>query len=136
MTPRMTIHTVAIRDDGCFSAVLWDGRPIAVSVERTFEPGEAAHGKRVVIPEGIHRCTRRRYYKGGYETWEIHIEGHEAVLFHKGNLETHSLACVILGEQFGELNGKTAVLASGDAFMEFMKLTYGLDEFYVEVLNR
>ena len=127
---RLEIVTVAVREDGCFSALLWDKRPFAVSVERTFENG------RVVIPNGIFRCTRDFYHKGGYETYEIQIDGHDRVLFHKGNTENDSTACVIVAESFGELNGQTAVLDSKGGSAEFMKLTAGLDHFLAWVHGR
>lgn len=127
---RLEIVTVSVRDDGCFSALLWDKRPFAVSVERTFE------NHRIVIGNGIYRCVRDFYHKGGYETFEIHIDGHDRVLFHKGNTEEHSEACVIVAESFGVLNGKTAVLDSNGGFEEFMALTAGLDHFLVWVHGR
>ena len=127
---RLEIVTVAVRTDGVFSALLWDKRPIAVSVERTFENG------RIVLPNCITRCTRTRYHKGGYETFEIQVDGHDRVLFHKGNTEDDSEGCVIVAESFGELNGQTAVLDSKGGFAEFMKLTAGLEHFLVWVHGR
>ena len=130
IVPRLTLSTVAIRDDGCFSAMLWDGRPFAVSVERTFE------NRRVVIPAGLSLCKRSFYNKGGYPTFEIIVPGHTRVLFHKGNFELNSEACVIVAESFGVLEGKTAVLDSKGGFSEFITLTEGLSEFWMEVLHR
>jgi hypothetical protein len=136
MRERLELATVAIRDDGCFSAMLWDGRPFAVSVERTFEEGEAKHGKRIVIPAGLALCKRSFYNKGGYPTFEIIVAGHTRVLFHKGNFEDNSEACVIVAESFGVLQGKTAVLDSKGGFNEFMQLAAGLQEFYMKVSGR
>jgi hypothetical protein len=133
---KLELKTVAIREDGCFSVLLWEGRPFAVSVERTFEPGEASHGKQIVIPNGVHRCTATQYQKGGYATYEIHVPGHSRVLFHRGNHETDSLGCVIVGESFGVLNGQTAVLDSKGGFNELITLTGGGPEFYMEVTGR
>jgi hypothetical protein len=136
MNARLELSTVAIRTDGCFSVLLWDGRPFAVSVERTFELGESSHGKRIVIPAGLALCTRTLYHRGNYATFEISVAGHSRVLFHKGNLEDHSEACVIVAESFGELKGKTAVLDSRGGFNEFMSLTAGLQQFYMNVTHR
>jgi hypothetical protein len=149
MTHRLEIKTVAVISDGCFSTLLWDGRPFGVSVERTFATGEAAHGKAVVVPPGLVLCRRDRYHKGGYETFEMVIAGHTRVLFHKGNLEDQSEACVITGESFGGYNRRTkqyaahlgpddqvAVLSSGVAFDELMLHAAGLREFYALVSGR
>lgn len=139
----LSLKTVSVRDDGCFSVVLWNGRPFAVSVERTFDD------YRTVLVNGFYHCTRDFYHKGGYETFLIVVPGHSRVLLHKGNIEDHSEACVLLGENFGGFNrdkksysstagadDQTAVLASGEAFAEFMSLTKGLKEFMMEVTGR
>lgn len=153
MLARLQIKTIARREDGCFSGLAWrtedeaerglDGRPFGVSVERTFE------NLRTVIGNGLVRCVRDFYHKGGYETFELIVSGHDRVLFHRGAIEDHSLACVIPGESFGALNlqtkayaqqasagDQTAVLGSSTAFEELMKLAAGLQEFYAEVSGR
>lgn len=143
-TQPLKIHTIAVREDGCFSVLLWEGRPVAVSVERTFDAGN-----HVVLPGGIVRCTRTEYHKGGYQTFELHVEGHERVLFHKGNKEEDSLACVVVGNSFGDFDPVTgalgqrikkgdraAVLDSAIGFEKFMALCEGLDEFNAEVYGR
>jgi Family of unknown function (DUF5675) len=127
---RLAVKTVAIREDGCFGVLLWDGRPFAVSLERTFDD------LRPVIQAGIHRCTRSFYNKGQYPTFEIEVPGHTRVLFHKGNVEMHSEACVLVAESFGVLKGVTAVLDSSGGFSEFMELTRGLNEFYAAFTGR
>lgn len=110
--------------------MLWCGRPFAVAVERTFD------NLRTVLQDGVYKCHRDYYHKGGYPTFEIEVEGHDRVLLHKGNLETHSLGCVIVAESFGQINGLTAVLDSRGGFEEFMRLTVGLNEFQLRVSNR
>lgn len=128
--PRLVLHTVAVRDDGAFSVLLWDGRPFAVAVERTFEDG------RPVIQNGDFDCVRSRYIKGGYETFEIIVPGHSRVLFHKGNKETDSLACVAVAESFSMMDGKTAIGDSAHGFAEFMELTKGVQAFRMRVIGR
>jgi hypothetical protein len=127
--PRLHLKTVAVLEDGAFGVLLWDAKPFAVSLERTFE------NLRVVIPSGIRRCFRTTYIKGGYPTFEIEVPGHQRVLFHKGNVEEDSEACVLVAESFGELAGRTAVLDSRGGFAEFMRLSAGLSEFYLEVIR-
>lgn len=127
---RLELKTIAKREDGCFSAVLWDGRPFAVSVERTFDD------LRVVIGNGRFLCKRSFYNHGQYWTYEIMVEGHSRVLFHKGNKETDSLACVVVAESFAMMDGVTAVGDSKHGFEEFMALTEGLSQFWMEVSGR
>jgi hypothetical protein len=128
--PRLELKTVAVREDGCFSVLLWDGRPFAVSVERTFENG------RPVITQNEYKCTRSMYIKGGYEAFEIHVPGHTRILFHKGNVEEDSVGCVIVAGSFGVVRGRTAVLDARTGFGGLMELTAGLAEFYMVVTGR
>lgn len=126
----LTLHTVAVRPDGCFSVLLWDGVPFAVSVERTFDDGLP------IIGNGAYTCRRDFYHKGAYETFEIIVPGHDRILFHKGNVEAQSLGCILVAESFGKLEAHTAVLQSSIGFGELMALTKGLDQFLMEVTGR
>lgn len=123
--------TVAVRADGCFSVLKWQGMPFAVSLERTFDDDKP------VIGNGQWLCKRDFYHKGNYETFEILVPGHDRVLFHKGNKEEDSLACVLVGESFIVLpNGRAGIGQSGDGFSELMRLTAGLSEFWMVVSGR
>jgi hypothetical protein len=126
VTPQLEIKTVAIRKDGVYSVLKWDEVPFAVSVE--VSPP--------ILVDGIYRCHRDYYHKGGYETFEIEVEGHDRVLFHKGNFGNQSLACVIVAESFAVIAGQVAVADSAHGFEEFMRLTAGLQSFDVLVSGR
>jgi len=128
--PRLELKTVAVRKDGCFSVLLWDGRPFAVSVERTFEDG------RPIITQGAYKCTRSAYVKGGYETFEVHVEGHSRILFHKGNVEEDSAGCIVVAASFGEMRERTAVLDARTGFGRLMEATAGLAGFAMQVTGR
>jgi hypothetical protein len=126
----MKLKTVALRPDGCFSALVWDTLPFAVSVERTFDDMST------VLKNGTYRCIRDFYHHGGYETFQIIVPGHDRVLFHKGNKEVDSLACVCVAESFTRLDGVTAIADSTHGFEEFMHLTAGLEGFDLIVTGR
>lgn len=126
MVPHLEIKTVAIRPHGVYSALKWLDDPFAVSVE--VSPP--------ILLDGVYRCHRDYYHKGGYATFEIEVHGHDRVLFHKGNFGSQSAACVIVAESFDRLNGKVAVSDSKGGFSEFMKLTDGLEEFSLLVSGR
>lgn len=126
----MELKTVALRDDGCFSVMLWDGNPFAVTVERTFE------NLVTILQNGIYDCVRDFYHHGGYETFQIIVPGHDRVLFHKGNKEVDSVACVCVAESFTRMDGVTAIADAKHGFEEFMNLTRGLNVFKLEVSGR
>lgn len=130
MNVRLQLKTLAVLPEGCFSALLWDGIPFSVSVERTLD------GDRPVIGNGKYLCKRDFYHKGGYATYEIQVDGHDRILFHRGNIETNSEACICVAEKFGALNGTPAVLESKEGFAELMFLANGIDSFGMEVTGR
>lgn len=126
----MELKTVALRSDGAFGVLLWDARPFAVTVERTFDDMST------VLRNSTYRCPRSFYHHGGYETFEIVVPSHLRVLFHKGNREIDSMACVCVAESFTRMDGVTAIGDSAHGFEEFMSLTAGLDWFDLVVTGR
>jgi len=124
----VTLKRISIIESGAFGVLLIDDVPIAVTLERTYE------NLSVKIPAGIHICKRTTYHKGGYETFEIEVQGHSRILFHKANTEIDLDGCVGIGEQFGELHGKPAILQSGAGFTEFMQKLKGKNWFFLDVI--
>lgn len=124
------LKTVAVRADGCYGVLLADGRPFAVTVERTFE------NNRTVLENGQYHCERSVYHRGGYPTFEIMVDGHSRVLFHKGNVEIDSEGCVLVAESFGVMNGQAAISDSKGGFAEFWELTKAMSSFVLTVSGR
>lgn len=113
---------------GTFGVLKVGDVPFAV----TLEPETT---RRLAIPPGAYDCRRDFYHDGGYETFEItDVPNRSRILFHKGNTPENSRGCVLIGEEFGELNGKPAILASGRGFKEFMDKLDGVNAFRLEVL--
>lgn len=125
-----SLKTVSILKDGCFGVLLHNEVPFAVTLERTYDTG-----KQIKIPAGIHRCHRSRYNKGNYDTFEIEIEGHSRILFHRGNTELHSEGCILVAESFAMFGGKPGIALSGEGFGEFMKRAGSVDSFMLTVFR-
>ncbi len=109
-----------------------EGVPICVTVERTWKN----NGLNSCISEGEYICKRTEYIKGSYETFEVTgVKGRSRILIHKGNLDSQSAGCIILGEKYDPVfNRKTGemdygILSSGEAFREFMELMEGQEKF-------
>lgn len=124
---QLELVIVKTRDAGRFGVLVEDDDfPRLVTLERTFE------NNRVVIPEGVWPCTRTIYYKRGYPTFEIHVPGHDRVLFHRGNTEDDSRGCILVGRRFGG----GGILESALGFAEFMEARNGVDAFDLRVIDR
>lgn len=123
-----TLKTVSILPDGCFGVLLHNEVPFAVTLERTYD-----EGKQIKIPAGIHRCRRSRYNRGNYDTFEIEIEGHSRILFHRGNTELHSEGCILVAESFAMFGDKPGIALSGEGFKEFMDRAGSVDSFMLTV---
>lgn len=125
-------------DAGAFGMLAWgDAPPFAVTVERTYSNGPRGTLVTKVV-QGEYQCVRSHYHRGNYDCWLIVGNGltpERRVLIHKGNLEEDSDGCLLVGEQFGILNGKPAILQSGLGFEELMSITQGVDEFPLLVQN-
>lgn len=119
---------VKVGEDGAFG-VLQAQNQMWLTVERTYENGA------VKIPEGTWPCRKRMFNRGGYMTFEILVPGHTALLFHRANIETDLDGCIGLGERFGKLGAKTAVLGSDAAFVRFWMVMQDFDGFDLEVKN-
>lgn len=122
-------------DQGALGALIFDG----VYFCSTLEPDNKDPEKNQ-IPEGRYLC--RRFHGGRWpNTYEIIVPGHNAVLFHSGNIEEHTQMCVLLGQYPGKLrvhgDDRRAVLNSGETFKNFMAVLNlkRIEEFYTEFID-
>ncbi len=126
----LILTRVYIGPEGAFSTLSPNGEPpFMVALEHTYEDND------VKVPRGTYTCRRTRFNHGGYETFEITgVPGHARLLFHRGNTELDSDGCVVVGLQFGVVNGNDGVLSSTSAHFIFMGRQNGVDSFQLEVL--
>ena len=111
---------VAILPEGAFGVLKHAGMPFAVTLEHTYP---FAGGRQMLkVPPGRHRCIPTWFHRGSYRTFEIIVEGHSRLLFHRGNLEADADGCILIAESFGLLRGQSGILDSSNGFAEFMRL--------------
>lgn len=121
---RLELVRVAVRPEGAFGVLKFDGLPIALTLERTYEQDGRQFTK---IPCGRWRCRRTFFVRGSYESYEVLVPGHSRLLFHRGNTEGDSEGCILVGKEIGTLNGQPAILRSLDAYLAFMRVMDGLE---------
>ena len=104
--------------------------PFAVTVERPWLDNQKSVS---CIPAGQYACQRVQSPKFG-DTFEVqNVPNRTAILFHKGNITDDTHGCILVGEQFGTVNGVPGVLASAQGFAEFMRRLAGEPSFWVLV---
>ena len=122
----LKLKRVADNEDATFGVLINGNIPFAVTLEPAWEDNKKGIS---CIPSGPYSCKRVKSPKFG-DTFEIlDVEERTHILFHKGNSERNTQGCVLIAEEFGRLNGKAAVLASGRGFTEFMSILKQVDEF-------
>ena len=96
----------------------------------TLEPPEKENQRNEsCIPPGNYTCKRIVSPKFG-TTYEVEgVPGRSGILFHAGNIVSHSEGCIILAEKFGKLEGDRAVLNSGKTFTKFLNAMNAYEEF-------
>ena len=128
----ITLIRVADTDAGMFGVLLDEGTPFALTLERRWLKNRVGES---CIPDGVYMCERVQSPKFG-DTFEVKsVPGRSAILFHKGNLMEDSHGCILVGEQFGALNGAPALLASGPGYQEFMDKLKDEQAFTIEIVS-
>lgn len=128
----MKLRRVAWHRNGPTFGVLIDTNypPFALTLE---PPWKGNRVNESCIPIGSYICKHMRSRRHG-ETFEVtDVRDRSGILFHKGNVGDDTLGCIVVGEQFEELDGKPAVLASRKGFDEFMRRLKGYDRFVLKI---
>lgn len=103
------IQRVCTGNDGTFGVLLYEGKPLCVTLENVWRNNE----RRVsCIPRGIYTAEEfsGQKYK---DVWEIKgVKNRSAILIHWGNLETDTDGCVLVGKYFADFNGKQGIAES------------------------
>lgn len=111
---------VAMLPEGAFGVLKHAGVPFAVTLERTYPLAGGLYMTK--IPPGRHRCVPTWFHRGAYRSFEVIVQGHERLLFHRGNTGADSDGCVLVAESFGLLAAQPGILDSTNGFAEFMRL--------------
>jgi hypothetical protein len=127
---RLYIKRVGEGPEGVFGVMIADavrGYPFAVTLEL---PDLDNQPMKSCIPTGSYLCKKFSSAKHP-NTFEITgVPFRSAILFHTANVTSELLGCVAVGEEFGYLAGKRAIIGSSRGFQEFMAL-YGKEESFV-----
>jgi len=134
----MSLKIVRLEEaaDGTFGALLINTHVFCV----TMEPPDLDNQRNISnIPPGKYICKRVVSPRFG-ETFEITgVPKRTHVLFHAGNLVTHTEGCVLLARKWGVLRVYSieyrAILNSGDTFKAFMLKMKDVDKCELEIVE-
>lgn len=115
---------------GTFGVLLEGKIPFCLTLERLWLNNRKNES---CIPVGNYWCRRTQSPKFGNTFKVVNVKNRFHILFHKGNLVEDTHGCIILGEEFGAIQGRAALLSSGRAFQEFMNRMKGLNKFYLQI---
>jgi len=128
----MKLVRVALNQIATYGVLIQGDTPFAVTLERPWldnRPNVSC------IPAGHYECHRVQSPKFG-DTFEIaNVHGRSSILFHKGNIMDDSHGCVLIGESFNPVLGKSGITRSGDGFAEFLSLLRMTDRFPLEIVE-
>ena len=112
--------------EGTFGVLRLDGQVFCV----TLEPPDRGNARdRSCIPAGRYRCRRVASPRFG-DTFEVTgVPDRSHILLHTGNTAADTSGCVLVGREFGDLEGRRAVLRSGGTFARLMHRCADQDRF-------
>jgi len=124
------IKRISYLTDTTLGVLMIEGVPLCMTLEPPWKNNE----KRVsCIPVGSYHCERVRSPKFG-NTFEVNnVSGRGDILFHIGNVAEDTSGCILLGSEFGEIDGSPAVLNSKNAIQKFFRITKDINEFSLKI---
>lgn len=131
------IRRIATGPDGTPGVIKYKNWPFIISLEPEWKDNRPASPgvQGSCIPAGTYICKRVDSPKYG-DTFEItDVQNRTHVLFHWGNFEDNSEACILTGEKFEPVDGRRAIQESKTAFKQLMKLMENDDEFRVIIVD-
>ncbi len=130
MMKEITVKRIGENDDGVFGVILDGITPFALTLEN---PDLNNLRGKSCIPVGEYLCVR--YSSTRYpDTFIVtNVPDRDYILFHVGNTDKDTAGCILVAEEFGELNKKTAILSSKKGFAEFMERLKGFERFLLKI---
>lgn len=119
-------------DGATFGVLLINGKPEFVTLE---EPWKENQRSISCIPTGAYKVKPVKSPRFGntYEVTKVPDRSH--ILFHAGNTLNDTQGCILLGLQYGKIDGKAAILRSRDAMGLFINHLLGQDDIVLEIID-
>lgn len=113
-----TIKRTHYHAQGTFGVIDDEGTPFALTVEKEWKDNKPLIS---CIPVGEYQCSKIWSPKHQSDVFEVtNVPNRTKVEIHIANTEDDLEGCIGIGEEFGSLNGKLAVLGSARGYAEFI----------------
>lgn len=134
MKPKTTYKVVRVTytEDGTFGVLLdTEGLPLCVTLE---DPDNNNQRNISCIPTGIYKVRKHNGAKYK-DVWILEdVPNRAAILIHAGNTEDNTEGCILVGQFYGKLGNKPAILHSKVA-LKMLRNTLP-DNFTLEITNQ
>lgn len=132
-----TLKRISTTTHGTFGVLLDGKTQFALTVEPPWKDNLPFVS---CVPAGRYICKRIKSPQWGNTFTLMAVLNRRYIRFHWGNYggphgkETGDTeGCIVVGEEFGSLDGVPALLSSKRGFREFMERTKGIDEFHLTI---
>lgn len=119
-------------DGATFGVLLVNGKPEFVTLEEPWRDNQRSIS---CIPTGAYivKPVKSPRFGNTYEVTKVPDRSH--ILFHSGNTVADTEGCILLGLQYGKIDGKSAIVRSKDAFGLFINNLLGQKDIVLEVID-
>lgn len=136
----LTLQRVEQNDFATYGRIVdAENKQVCLTLERPWVDvnGDGISDRNVsCIPAGSYPARRYRSPKRGYDVFMLSgVPGRGDIELHIGNLPHDSEGCILLGSNFGTVNGQHGITGSAAAFARFMSSMTGIDTFTLHVLD-
>ena len=135
---KLALTRLAFRPDGVCGVLLArddDGYlPLCVTLEDPWKQNLTGVS---CIPAGLYRC--RRHSSARYpDTFVVmDVPGRTGILLHAGNTHRDTQGCILIGRDWGTIDGNLGIFNSAAAFKDLLRwlASGGVDEFDLEIVD-
>ena len=114
---KVTIVRVEESKEGTFGVLLINNKATCV----TLEPADYGNQPNISnIPPGVYLCKKTKCQSYGETIHVTDVPGRTGILFHPGNTTENTKGCILVGQFFGKLRDKRAIMNSGFTFKGLM----------------
>lgn len=123
------IQRLVDNGEATIGVLFYNDLPMLTTLEPPYKDNETNIS---CIPIGSYKGVIFNSYRWG-RTFQLEVEGRQAIEFHPGNYPTDTHGCILLGTNFSHSN-ELAIFESAKAFKVFQELTKDVDYIRVNII--